>query len=243
MWSDAHTHLHQHLPYANYLKQSDSRVIVNSQSPVEWQWNQKHLKDAKRVTLSYGVHPWDSVLGLTTEDQSYLAKTPVIGEIGLDQEWTDVPLETQRTVFEQQLAIASSRQCPVVLHTKAAEAEVLDCIQQHPGRYLVHWYDCADYQDDFIALGCWFSIGPDVVTQPDVQALAARIPADKLLLETDGLPAVDWSYGQKREGYPPPDNWPKVLHQSAETVAQLRGTTVDTILALAEQNLETFLTP
>lgn len=241
MWSDAHTHLEQYQPYADYLKRMDIRAIVNSQTPTEWQWNQRALAEAHHVTTSYGVHPWDSDRGVTADDLKCLRAAPVIGEIGLDQEWTAIPLTVQQLVFEKQLALATAWQKPVILHTKAAEREVLETIQHYPTRYLIHWYDCPDYIEDFIQCDCWFSIGPDVDCAPHVQRLARRVPTDKLLLETDGLRSVDWAYGIEREGLPAPERWVAALEASAWVIAELRGTTVEAILTRSAQNLEKFL--
>ena len=77
-----------------------------------------------------------------------------IGEIGLDNVWCTVDLGVQRTVFERQLAFAQQLGKPVVLHTKGMEREILDTIRYYPKRYLVHWYACPHWLQDYIDLGC-----------------------------------------------------------------------------------------
>ncbi len=64
-----------------------------------------------------------------------------------------------------------------------------------PNHYLIHWYSSLDYQQDYIDLGCYFSIGLDLKKNPAVWQLAKAVPIDHLLIETDGLHAAEWALG------------------------------------------------
>ena len=52
--------------------------------------------------------------------------------------------------------------------------------------------DCEEYLEEYLALDCYFSVGPDVWWNPAVAQAARRVPRDRILVETDGLGAVQW---------------------------------------------------
>lgn len=68
-----------------------------------------------------GLHPWQAGNVSFRDMEPWLLKAPVIGEIGMDSVWCDVPLSKQEKVFCAQLELASALKKPVVLHTKGQE--------------------------------------------------------------------------------------------------------------------------
>lgn len=141
-----------------------------------------------------GVHPWYADRYGLEDMEKWMALCPVIGEIGMDSVWCGVDLRIQEERFCQQLRLARSWGRPVVLHTKGQEREISDILREYPNRYLVHWYSCDSYLENYLELGCYFSVGPDVWWNTAVQQVARRVPADRLLIETDGLEAVEWAW-------------------------------------------------
>ena len=117
----------------------------------------------------------------------------------MDSVWCQVPLKIQEEKFRQQLELAEKAGKPVILHTKGQEKQVASIIRQYPNRYLVHWYSCEDYLEEYLDLDCWFSVGPDVWWNPAVQKVAGVVPLDRLLVETDGLAAVRWAMEEGRK--------------------------------------------
>ena len=61
------------------------------------------------------------------------------------------------------------------------------------------WYSDPVFPKSFLELDCYFSIGPDVWWNPAVRNLAAALPADRILIETDGMGAVKWAYEEAPE--------------------------------------------
>ncbi|MBT1160425.1 TatD family hydrolase [Bifidobacterium sp. SO1] len=149
------------------------------------------------IRVSFGIHPWDANRYRIEDALPYLEQAAIIGEIGLDGEWTDVPLADQLTAFAAQLDYASRLRKPVILHTKSREREVLELIRKYPNRYMVHWYACDRWQDEYLGMGCYMSIGPDVTADESVRSLARRIPDDRLLVESDGLESLTWALGRE----------------------------------------------
>ena len=153
------------------------------------------LPGAEKILIpTCGLHPWHSDKWEPEELFPWMKKVPMIGEIGMDNVWCDVPLDRQRLVLEKQLKFASEIKKPVVLHTKGQEREIASIIADYPNTYLIHWYSAKEVPTDYLKLDCYFSIGPDVLWNPAVQNVAGMVPENRLLIETDGMEAVDWAY-------------------------------------------------
>ena len=183
---DAHVHIHDEEIVLEHIE-----CIANAQNANEYAF----LSSFGDLHISVGLHPWD------VETVDYDSLVPLfdlaecIGEIGMDTVWTKTDLALQRFYFEKQLALAIELHKPVILHTKGMEKPIVDLIRQYPNSYLVHWYSCMEYLQEYIDCGCWFTIGPSILTDPAVKQAANQVPLDKLLIETDGLSALEWCEG------------------------------------------------
>ena len=142
---------------------------------------------------SCGLHPWHSDRFTVSDMLPFIKESAALGEIGLDSAWCDVDMAVQRRAFAEQLDLARQLGLPVILHTKGMEGEIAKAIRPCPVPKLVHWYSCTEYLDDYLAQGCYFTVGPDYETNPAVQAVLRRVPLDRVLTETDGLDAVAWA--------------------------------------------------
>ena len=183
----------------------------------------------------------------------YLEKCQVIGEIGMDSLWCNVPLKRQKEVLEKQLQIAAEWKKPVVLHTKDQEREILELIKKYPNTYLVHLYSADHDLDGYLDLDCYFSVGPDVIWNPAVQQVAKRVPENRILLETDGMEAVKWAWeeGQKNQNYAIEEqenlqettqsqqkaiSVRSALYETAHMAAKLRNVPIETLIAQTTDN-------
>ena len=221
---DAHVHVTgELLPYLQ-----DVRCIANADSPAEYEF----LKSSGLPVISAGIHPWKADVTDWEAMEPILRTVPVIGEIGLDSVWCDVDMDVQRRVFRRQLALAAELKKPVILHTKGMEREVLDTIRRYPNRYLVHWYSCDECLREYIDLGCWFTVGPDV--RRDV---AQQVPIDCLLIESDGIDAIAWAKCQEVSA----EDYPKVMGEILRETAALRNIDPNELLWQMEENLKSFL--
>lgn len=226
---DGHVHVTAEL--LPYLK--NVRCIANADCGAEYAF----LKANGLPLISAGVHPWKADVTLWAEMKPILREVPIIGEIGLDSEWCIVDMDVQRTVFRRQLALAMELGKPVILHTKGMEREILETIRQYPNRYLVHWYACSEWLREYMELGCWFTVGPDVGMDADVAQLARTVPVEKLLIESDGIEGIAW--GQNREVTAA--EYPMAMQQHLEAVAALRRMDVNDLLRQMESNLRGFV--
>ena len=221
---DAHVHVTgELLPYLQNVQ-----CIANADSPEEYRF----LKSSGLPVISAGIHPWKADVTDWSAMEPILRTVPVIGEIGLDCVWCDVDMDVQRKVFCRQLKLASELGKPVILHTKGMEREILDTIRQYPNRYLVHWYSCEEYLQEYIELGCRFTVGPDV--RADV---AMAVPLDRLLIESDGLEAIAWA----KERDVSAQEYPRIMSGILHETAALRRMNAEALLGQMEENLKSFL--
>ena len=158
----------------------------------------------------------------------------VIGEIGLDFEHVGGPhrdLQVER--LNELFAIATEQDLPVSVHNRGAEQELLAAIADHPGlRGVMHYFSLDwEWAQRFLDAGFFISFA-GLVTRPsrdELRDVARRIPADRLLLETDS------PYGnpQNRMGIP---NRPAYLVDTAQVIAELRGISVEELAEQEHQN-------
>ena len=237
MWIDAHCHLEGNPALVTQQQQEKMMSLINCQSPAEFEINHALTKASTNHYLSAGIHPWYVRQGTFREMLPIFELVPVIGEIGLDNLWTDIPLSEQRPLFSAQLEYAAAKQKPVILHTKGCEEEILKTIKTYPNTYLVHWYSTSLWQADYLELDCYFTIGPDLETNPHVAKLAKRIPLNRLLIESDGLNALSWAHNQslKESDYLP------ALAKSYQLICQWRGLELEELKELVAENFRTFL--
>jgi TatD DNase family protein len=182
------------------------------------------------------------------EELSHHEKVVGIGEIGLDYHYDYSPRERQQEVFGLQIDIARRRNLPIVIHTREAEEDSLRIVEQKIGgpggwritaeaggegaaapRGVFHCFP----GDEAMALkvnawGFYISI-PGPVTfaaKPPKQNLmaevAAKIPLDKMLLETDSPYLTPVPFRGKR-------NEPSRLPIIAQRVAELKGVSVEEV--------------
>lgn len=193
---DAHAHIGSRRELLLRRKQGIRSLIcaVNPKEAAQLEELSARPELSPVVIPSFGLHPWQSGEHSFCEMEPWLLKAPVIGEIGMDSVWCSVPLAVQERAFCAQLELASALKKPVVLHTKGQEKRIAGLIARYENTYLVHWYSGTEGLEEFIALGCYFSIGPDVFFNPSTRRAALLAPKNRLLTETDGCGAVKWAF-------------------------------------------------
>lgn len=158
------------------------------------------------------------------------------GEIGLDFCLMHSPRECQVAAFEKLLEGAQDLNKPVVIHSREAFADTYHLLKKYAPRLkqpgIIHcftrgWEEAAAYLD----LGFYLSI-PGVVTFPksdELREVAAKIPADKLLVETDApfMAPVPFR-GQNNE--------PAFLIYHLQTIAEARGLSLSEAARLTTAN-------
>ncbi|HEX3976404.1 MAG TPA: TatD family hydrolase [Solirubrobacteraceae bacterium] len=152
-------------------------------------------EDFPQVYVAIGRHP-NSATGFDDADFAELEalaaheKCLAIGETGLDYYRDDAPASDQRRAFEAQIELARSTGKPLVIHTRAADDETLAILSAQAAglRVILHCFSMADRIEECLAHEDWFFSFAGNATYPraeDLRAAALRVPADRLLVETD----------------------------------------------------------
>ena len=163
-----------------------------------------------------------------------------IGEIGLDYHYDFAPQEVQRDILAAQLTLARELALPVVIHTREATDDTFDELRRAgPIRGVFHCFT-GDVAMARRALDIDFYVSlSGIVTFPRATGLrevAAMLPADRLLIETDAPYLAPVPHRGKR-------NEPALVTRVAEVIAEARGTSSAEIASLATRNLEALFGP
>ena len=198
------------------------------------------------VYAAVGVHP-NSAAGWCDQwidrlrELAQHPKVVAIGEIGLDYYWDKTPPETQHRALTQQLELAVELGLPVIIHNREASADVVrllsDLVTRHsspvtPPRGVLHSFS-ADWHTAESALALGYHLG---FTGPltykkadDLRAIAARVPLDRILIETDAPFLAPHPHRGRR-------NEPAYVRHAAERLAEVRGVSLDEIAATTTAN-------
>ncbi len=192
------------------------------------------------VYAAVGVHPGDVAddAGAALDSLAPLLDHPrvvAIGETGLDYYHDDNPPRAlQRASFERHLDLAARIGKPICIHSRESGDDVLRLLEAWAGRVtaVLHCYtgDLATARRA-LALGCYLSFAGNA-TYPKLRgllAVAAAIPADRLLLETD----APFLAPQPRRGR---RNEPANVVYTYEAIAAARGATRAALGALVGAN-------
>lgn len=195
------------------------------------------------VYATVGVHPHDADK-VRKEHYTQLAellqhpKVLALGEIGLDYHYDFSPRDVQKTVFIEQMRVASDAKMPIVIHTREAWEDTLTLLEQHwkPTGLggIMHCFSGSPAEAQrCVDLGFHLAFG-GMVTFPkltDVQEAARLCPADRLLVETDAPYLAPVPYRGKR-------NEPGYVVHSAAKIAELRGVDANEIDRLTTENFQ-----
>jgi TatD DNase family protein len=139
-----------------------------------------------------GIHPHEA--GHTTdadvaEVRELLAhpRAVAVGETGLDWFRDYAPADAQKRLFAQQLELAADLDKPVVIHTRAADADTLAALSGFSGRVVLHCFSSPHLLEPALERGWYVSFAgnasfPKAV---DLRLAATLVPADRILSETD----------------------------------------------------------
>lgn len=177
-------------------------------------------------TSQIAAGDWDRIVSLVGG-----AKVVALGETGLDRYWDYAPFAVQQEYFDRHLRLGQQHGLPVVIHCREAEADVQGMLREAaargPVRGLLHAFSgTAELAAECLAMGLYISLAGNVSYTNQkfgpLRQVAASIPADRLLLETDSPYLTPHPLrGRQRR------NEPAWLVHTAQTLAELRGLPVE----------------
>lgn len=198
--------------------------------------------DSLKLTEEYsymyaavGIHPGNLDSNTSISDIEKLAnhkKCVAIGEIGLDYYWNPEQAELQKEIFEGQLVLAKKLNLPVIVHDREAHGDTLEILKKHKPKGVLHSFSGSpEMARELIKLGMYIGIG-GVVTFKNAKKLpdvVAELPEDRILLETDAPYLTPVPYRSKI-------NHSAMIYLTAQKVAELRRTSTEHILRIANKN-------
>lgn len=196
-----------------------------------------------QVYAAVGRHP-NAATGFDGADLAELEalaaheRCLAIGETGLDRHRDQTPPADQLRAFAVHLELARQLGKPVVIHTRAAEDDTIATLVERAAgvEVILHCFSMSARLEECLEQGWWISFAGNV-TYPrseDLRAAAARVPEDRLLLETDS----PYLAPQAVRGRP---NEPRHVVETARTVAEARGVEYEQLEAAVERNAATVL--
>ncbi|MBB5687307.1 TatD family hydrolase [Sphingobium boeckii] len=199
---------------------------------------------AADVWATVGIHPHEADQHPDVDTAKLVAKAAHrrvigIGETGLDYYYDHSDRARQQTSFRSHIAASRETGLPLIVHTRDAEEDTAAIMAEEMGKGaypgVIHCFTASGaFADKALEMGLYISISGIVTFKnaKDLQDTAARLPADRLLIETDSpfLAPVPHRGKTCEPGY---------VADTARFLATLRGVSVET---LAEQTSRNFRT-
>lgn len=168
-------------------------VLSVTNTPSAWEGTLALSHDARRIRTALGLHPQiaHERHGELPLFEKYLPSTKYVGEIGLDGSPELRPhWETQKRVFHRILELCDQAGGRVMtIHSRRAATQVLDALEARKGAGtpILHWFSGTKRElERAVSMGCWFSIGPGMISGQKGRDIVKMIPRDRLLTESDG---------------------------------------------------------
>lgn len=231
------------------MQENGIGLIVNSCASVD------DLQDTIDLMNKYdfvygavGVHPDDAdkMTAETLEEirrLSHHEKTVAIGEIGLDYYWHKEKEEhlVQQKMFRAQMDIAREEKLPFIIHSREAAEDTLNIVKEYMagGMYggIIHCFSYGkEIAREYLSRGLYLGIG-GVVTFKNAKKLkevVAYAPLEQLVLETDCPYLAPEPYRGKR-------NSSLYLPNVAAAIAEIKGISVEEVIAQTERNARNLL--
>lgn len=199
---------------------------------------------APDVWATVGIHPHEADEHPHIDTAKLVARAAHprvvgIGETGLDYYYDHSDRERQRSSFRSHIAAARDTGLPLIVHTRDAEEDTLAVMRDEMGKGaysgVIHCFTASGaFADAALEMGFYISISGIVTfkSAKDLQETAARLPLDRLLVETDSpfLAPVPHR-GRPCE--------PAFVADTAKFLANLRGESIEHLAAATSANFRT----
>jgi TatD DNase family protein len=169
-------------------------------------------------TAQAGPADWQAVVALAESP-----KVVALGETGLDRHWNYSPFAVQQDYFDRHLRLSQERKLPFIVHTRQSDADVLEMLREArrrgPLAGVMHSFTgTAETAAECIDLGLWISFAGMVTFKKshELRAVAATIPRERILVETDSPYLAPHPLRGRR-------NEPAHLVHTATCLAEARG--------------------
>jgi TatD DNase family protein len=243
---DSHTHLDSCPPpnaelVAAAAHEGVTRILTVGMDAASNRSALRAAEDFPQVHTAVGRHP-NHAQGFDDADLADLEalaahpRCAAIGETGLDYYRDYAPRADQERAFHAQIELARATGKPLIIHTRAAEDDTVSTLKARASglQVVMHCFSMPDRLQECLAEGWWISFAGNVTyPKADDLALAAeRVPADRLLVETDAPYLTPQPVRKHR-------NEPAFVVHTARFVAERRGVAYDDFERLVDANAAT----
>jgi TatD DNase family protein len=241
---DSHTHLHLcERPNAELVAAADAagvtRMLTVGIDGASCRAALAAAEDFPQVYAAVGRHP-QAAKGFDDADLAELRalatheRCAAIGETGLDfYRETVPPRADQERAFAAQIALARETRKPLVIHTRAAEAETLEQLAAEADgvSVIMHCFSMPERLDECVARGYAISFAGNVTykSAAGLADAAKRVPEELLLVETDAPYLSPQPLRGER-------NEPALVVHTAAFIARLRDVSVEALGASVDAN-------
>jgi TatD DNase family protein len=193
------------------------------------------------VFCSVGTHPHNAAEepDITSEELIRLAAHPkvvAIGEAGLDYHYDKSPRPTQAQGFRTHIAAARETGLPLVIHARSADDDIAAILEEESGKgafpFILHCFSSGRRLAEVgVALGGYVSFSGIVTfkNSDELRAIAADVPRDRLLVETDAPYLAPVPHRGKR-------NEPAFVIETARVLAETIGVSADEAARITTDN-------
>jgi len=191
-----------------------------------------------------GTHPHHAAEEELPQEQAIAAlalhpRVIGIGEAGLDYFYDRAPRDIQAEVFRRQIRAARMAGLPICIHTRDADEDMLKILKEEQDQggafdFLLHCFSSGRaLAEAAVAIGGYVSFS-GILTFPksgELRRIAADLPEDRLLVETDSPYLAPVPFRGKR-------NEPAFVAHTAKVLAETRGMTIEALAALTTANFK-----
>ena len=195
-------------------------------------------KEYKNIYICLGIHP-DSIDNSLDEFEKILVenvdneKLVAIGEIGLDYYYGKDTRDMQIKYFEYQLSLAEKYDLPVVVHSRDATKDTIDCLRKYRVTGVIHCFTGSlDTAKIYMKMGFYIGVnGVMTFKKAKIDEVIKEIPLEKLVLETDSPYLTPEPYRKYK-------NQPAYIYTIAQYLANLKGVSLEEISRITEKNIK-----
>ena len=192
------------------------------------------------IYAAVGWHPVDAI-DMTDKDLAWIEelaahpKVVALGEMGLDYHWDKSPKHVQKEVFRKQIALAKKVKLPIIIHNREATMDIVEILKEegaHEVGGIMHCFSGSiETAKECMKMNFYISFGGPVTFKnaKNVKEVAAAIPVERLLIETDCPYLTPHPFRGKR-------NEPGHVKLVAEELAILKGLSYEELANITMEN-------
>ncbi len=217
------------------------KILTIAVEPDNFNAVKELAENHEEVYFTQGIHPHDAKLSTDEalkiiDERCSISKMLAVGEIGLDYHYNNSPKEIQIEVFKKQLQIAIDKDKPVVIHSRDADADMMEILKEYAPKLkrkgVVHSFTSGkDLAQTAIDLGFYLGFNGIITFKnaSNVREIVEICPIEQLILETDSPFLTPIPHRGK-------ENSPKNLPYILEKVAEIKGLDPSKVENICYQN-------